>query len=227
MKREQHLRIERYVNGRMTDAERSEFEQSLAKSDELRTMVEAERGILSALNADKRAVPSAAVEPAEHLIAKLRSTPAQSSTTPALGLRNRILLSNQSWIPVLAGVAVGGAVVGIFIMSMLNPTTEYVQPVLQRDTVYVPVAPHAAVDASAAPSNRNTQRVQRTPATQPEESAKEVQTQTSVSAPTDISHRQPDGDRETMRELLKQSERTAPVGIKRSDSVEIRVKLEK
>ena len=221
--RGQHRRIEQYVSGNMTDTEKLKFEQALAKSDELRAMVEAEKEIVAILNADKDSLPPVAAEPAVHLVARLHSTPAQAS--PVSGFGNRMWWSISSWwIPMLAGAIVTGAAVGIGLVLMPDSSTTPIQPVMLRDTVYVPVVPPGAGDTDILKPVPDTRAGGEHLPTAREKRANTTRERPPIPAAAPHSRQE---DRATLKEFLDRSERTAPVQKKRRDSVEIRVNVGK
>ncbi len=233
--------IERYVQGQMTNAEQREFEQLLASNESLRTLVVAEQRITSALQADKRAVPLIAVEPAAHLLATLHATPARSTGGQPEGFWSRFSLwSAWSWVVVFTSVATVGTVAGALFFPFLSPSPKHSVPVAAPAVeplgtepaaiAFPPSAPHdvpkqySTPSAKPNPRNRRDKPVARSPVVRAESApAIEGTTDVLIRIQQKESH---DKERTMLKDLLKQSE-SAPVGIKRSDSVEIQVKVGK
>lgn len=237
MNRSMHQYVERYVGGKMGFAERQEFEQLLIESEELRHMVETERLIHRALFTDRAAVPATATEPSALLMASLRSTPAQSSAMHVFRSGSTFSLwSFRSLSIALGSMIVIGSLVGLFLAPMLSPTAEHAQPASSRDTVFVPLGQPSVesrinTQVESETKRRESEVREQTPpvrvrAERPTENRSSEATDAVVEPPAQVDATQASED-QALKELIEQQEKTAPVRVKRSDSVEMPLKIEK
>src|SRR5690606_26551751 len=167
-----HELIERYVHGMLTAEEQQRFEQMLAGDPLLAEQVRIEQSLLSAVARESAALTAAGgtTVPGNALLAQLQATPAQTvlaGSAAAAGGKVALLLGNPWIVNVLAGVALAGAVTGaFFIAPLLRQPPDRHLPAVQRDTVYVPVAPAPvlpAVQQDSAPPSEPLRRISTVP----------------------------------------------------------------
>jgi hypothetical protein len=160
--------IERYISGRMGQAEQREFLARAEHDPALRRMLKAEQVIGSAIAHDRAAIPLVGMEPGAKVLAKLAATNpagvgAATGTAATAGAGSAVagssLLGTMFAKIVLGVVGIVGVAVGTFMIAPALRTTPEATPAARGNSAaHAPRldAPKAPAPASTSPAGDRT-----------------------------------------------------------------------